>query len=154
MDLEWIGGLTNCFLIRHPRDVLASYARMRDQATGEDIGFPQQAAIFDHVCDATGEPPLVIDSADMLRDPRAMLQTVCRRLGIEFTDRMLRWPKGPRDSDGVWAPHWYASVYDSTGFAPYEPRTATLPDDLQPVLDECLPLYERLHRYRLEAGSD
>ena len=30
---------------------------------------------------------------------------------------MTRWPAGPRDSDGVWASHWYGSVHQSTGFA-------------------------------------
>jgi len=149
IDRGWLDRVTNCFLIRHPRDVLLSYARMRDTATSEDIGFPQQVEIFEQVCDATGEAPVVIDSSELLQDPRAMLEAVCRRLGIDFSDRMLSWPKGSRDSDGVWAPHWYASVYGSTGFAPYRPRTGTLPDELLPVLDECLPLYERLHRHRL-----
>jgi len=39
---------------------------------------------------------------------------------------MLSWPKGPRDTDGVWAPHWYAAVEASTGFAPYRPREVHL----------------------------
>ncbi|MEE4162156.1 MAG: hypothetical protein V2I25_06565 [Woeseiaceae bacterium] len=151
IDRSWLDRVTHCFLIRHPRDVLLSYARMRDTATSEDIGFPQQVEIFEHVFAAAGAAPVVIDSADLLKDPRAILETVCRRLGIEFSDRMLSWPKGPRDSDGVWAPHWYGSVYASTGFAPYQPRTETLPVELEGVLEECLPLYEQLYEHRITA---
>lgn len=149
IDRSWLARVTNCFLIRHPRDVLLSYVKMRDTATAEDIGFPQQLEIFDYVCAATGDVPVVIDSAELLKNARTMLDALCQRLGIAFTGRMLEWPKGPRDSDGVWAPHWYASVYESTGFAPYVPRTGTLPAELEPVLDECLPIYEQLYAHRL-----
>ena len=149
IDRAWLARVTNCFLIRHPRDVLLSYVKKRDTATAEDIGFPQQLEIFDFVRDATGEIPIVIDSAELLRNPCAMLTALCDRLGIAFTDRMLEWPKGPRESDGVWAPHWYASVYESTGFAPYYPRTGTLPEELEPVLATCLPIYEQLFAHRL-----
>ena len=149
IDRRWLARVTNCFLIRHPRDVLLSYVQKRDTASANDVGFPQQREIFDYVCDATGGSPIVIDSAELLKNPRAMLSALCRRLGIAFTERMLEWPKGPRDSDGVWAPHWYGSVYESTGFAPYAPRTGTLPADLEPVLEECLPIYEQLYAYRL-----
>ena len=149
VDRGWLLRVTNCFLIRHPRDVLLSYVKMRDTATAEDIGFPQQLEIFNYVRDATGEAPLVVDSADLLKDPSSMLEALCRRLDTAFTERMLAWPKGPRESDGVWAPHWYASVFESTGFAPYRPRTGRLPVALEPVLDECLPIYEQLHAHRL-----
>ena len=47
---------------------------------------------------------------------------------------MLAWPAGPRDTDGVWAPHWYAGVEASTGFAPYSPGSGDpLPDRLAPL---------------------
>lgn len=154
IDRSWLAHVTNCFLIRHPRDVLLSYVKKRGTATAEDIGFPQQLEIFDHVRETTGDLPLVIDSAELLKNPRAMLEALCRHLGIAFTDRMLEWPQGPRNSDGVWAPHWYASVYASTGFATYTPRTGTLPHELEPVLDECLPIYDRLFAHRLVPGPD
>ena len=39
-----------------------------------------------------------------------MLRALCAALGVPFDAAMLSWPAGPRDSDGVWAPHWYAGV--------------------------------------------
>ena len=62
---------------------------------------------------------------------------------------MLAWPAGPRDSDGVWAPWWYAGVLASTGFAPYRPPAAPLPARLEPLADRCLPYFDRLYHYRI-----
>ena len=154
VDPAWLTRVTNCFLIRDPRSVLLSYSKKRDTATAEDIGFPQQQRLFDFIYEATGTVPVVIDSADLLRNPRAMLEALCRRLGVAFTDRMLEWPQGSRESDGVWAPHWYGSVYESTGFAPYSPRTGTLAAELEPVLENCTPIYEALHAHRLVPATD
>jgi hypothetical protein len=52
----------------------------------------------------------------------------------------------------VWAKHWYHNVHSSTGFAPYTPRTGPFPERLRPLLEECVPLYERLRNYAIGAG--
>ena len=108
--------LTHVFLIRDPRRVLLSYVKSRPSVTAEDIGVNQQLEIFQHVRRATGVTPPVIDAGEFLRAPEQQLRALCARLGIEFKPAMLTWPPGPRASDGVWAPHWYDSVYRSTGF--------------------------------------
>jgi len=152
IDRGWLGDVCNCFLIRHPRDVLLSYVRQRTLEAPEDLGFVQQARIFEQVSGGAATTPVVIDAADLLADPRTMLSAVCRRLGIGFTERMLAWPAGPRDSDGVWGPHWYESVYASTGFAPVKPRNGSVPREFHAILDACLPHYEQLHAHRITAG--
>ena len=63
--------------------------------------------------------------------------------------RAARRPAGPRDSDGVWAPHWYAAVEASSGFEPWRPHKVTLAPDLRPLLDACRPWYEKLYAQRL-----
>ena len=115
---DWLKSLTNCFLIREPEAVIASYAAVRSEATLEDIGFIQQAALFDEVAAMTESTPLVIDSREFLLDPEAMLRALCARLDIEFDPAMLSWPAGPRESDGLWAAHWYGAVSESTAFEP------------------------------------
>jgi hypothetical protein len=146
-DVErgWMKSFVHCFLIRDPAEVLSSYAKARAEVTLEDLGFVQQAEIFDFV---GGDAP-VIDSKDVLADPRGMLEALCDALGIPFSERMLSWPSGPRDSDGVWAPHWYQNVWSSTGFAAPEIKPATYPSALQPIVDAAMPIYERLSRARL-----
>jgi len=149
MDHAWIHALTNVFLIRHPSAVVASYIRSRAEVQPEDIGLLQQAMLFDELQQASGQAPLVIDSAEFLGDPRAFLQALCSHVGIGFEDAMLRWPPGPRDSDGVWAKHWYHAVWNSSGFESRPERTPALSAAHQAIADACLPAYEKLHAARL-----
>lgn len=151
MDHGWIHGLHNILLIRDPDQVVASYLRSRAEVAPEDIGLLQQAALFDELA-AAGRAPTVVDSGDFLATPEAYLRALCGELGIAFNDRMLAWPAGPRESDGVWAPHWYATVWRSTGFEPPEARPAPVLDAAaRKVADACRPAYARLHARRLQA---
>ncbi len=148
MDLVWIGMLRNVLLIRDPREVVASYVKSRAEVTPDDIGLLQQARLYDHLC-KTGCTPPVIDAGDFLRAPEAHLRALCDWLGTPFSDRMLHWPAGARDSDGIWAPHWYARVWASTGFeAPQQQEPELLPE-YAAVANCCLPDYKRLHDLRL-----
>jgi len=149
VDRDWMAHVRNAFLIRSPQDVLVSYAKLRGTPTPEEIGIPQQRAMFERVADRLGHPPPVIDGGDVLTDPRRILALLCHALGIAFRAEMLSWPAGPRLTDGVWAPAWYASVEASTGFAaPPEGRDG-LPDDLRRVADAVRADHERLAAFRL-----
>lgn len=143
----WISELVNVLLIRDPDEVVASYVKTRSDVTLEDIGLPQQVSLYDDLV-AAGRPPLVLDSADFLRDPEGHLRVLCELVGVEFSDAMLHWPPGPRDSDGVWGPHWYDAVWRSTGFEPYRPRTVQLSGEAAEVAESARPLYARLAAQR------
>ena len=151
IDRGWMDAVVNCFLIRDPREVLASYARMRSTVTVQDVGVLQQAEIFDFVQARRADTPVVLDARDVLENPRGVLSALCARVGVDFTDRMLAWPPGPRASDGVWAKHWYHSVHRSSGFQPYVPKTCPLPAHLESLARECEPRYRRLWEQRLTA---
>jgi hypothetical protein len=148
IDHEWIRELTNVLLIRDPREVVASYTKARASVTPDDIGLPAQVRLHEELT-SVGVPMPVVDAADFLRAPEAYLRALCAYAGVPFTDRMLHWPAGRRESDGVWAPYWYAAVERSTGFAPYHPRDPQLTGAAAEVAAECLPLYERLRAHRL-----
>ncbi len=150
LDRSWLTGLTNCFLIREPEAVIASYAAVRGDATLADIGFIQQAELFDQVKNLSAEIPLIIDSREFLLNPREMLEAICARLAIEFAPEMINWRKGPRDSDGVWAKYWYDSVWQSTGFAAYKEKKYTLSKKDKEIAIKARPYYENLFRYRLQ----
>jgi hypothetical protein len=144
VDRAALGGLRHAFLIRDPRRLLASYARVRSAPELADLGLAQQAEIFR----AFGGP--VIDSADILRSPRAALEALCDALGIGFDAAMLSWPAGPRPTDGVWARYWYDSVWRSTGFGPYRESAVTgLAPELEPLASQCQPFYDELAAHRL-----
>ena len=140
---DWLNDVTNAFLIRDPAHVVASYARVRGTPTLEDLGFPQQVEIFR----AHGGP--VVDAADVLRDPAGVLGRLCAALGLAFDPAMLHWPPGRRATDGVWAPHWYATVEASTGFAPYDPSPVEVPPRLLPLVAAAQPFYDELAATRL-----
>lgn len=145
----WMRRCANVFLIRHPARVVASYAAKRESPTLADIGFVQQAELYDEVADWAGVPPPVIDSADIRADPAGMMRALCAALGLDYTARMLRWPAGGRPEDGIWAPVWYAAIHASTGFAGAEGPLPGLTGAHARLAEAALPAYQRLARHRL-----
>jgi hypothetical protein len=144
----WIAGLSNVFLIRDPHEVVASYIRSRSTVEPDDIGLRQQVELYEFLC-RSAEPPPIIDAADFLREPEQYLRWICRWLGIGFTPRMLSWPSGPRETDGVWAPYWYDAVRRSTGFQPSRPRETHLEGHAAELAAASVQEYAFLHDRRL-----
>ena len=149
IERDWLRSVTNCFLIRDPDRVIASYIKKNREPSIEDVGFVQQGEIFDLVREQTGATPLVIDAEDVLENPRRTLTLLCEAVGVEFTDAMLSWPPGLRETDGVWAKHWYTEVANSTGFRPPATTHAEVPKRLESVYGTCREIYERLAEHRL-----
>jgi Sulfotransferase domain len=149
VDREWLGAVANCFLIRDPREVIASYIKKRDDPTLEDLGFVQQTEIFDFVRNRTKSLPLVLEAKDVLEDPQRMLRLLCDAVGVEFSKSMLSWAPGLRETDGLWAKHWYTEVAKTTSFRPYRSTQHELPEHMRNVYERCVECYERLYRHRL-----
>jgi len=149
VDREWLVAMTNCFLIRNPRDVILSYVKKQGEPALENLGFVQQAEIFDWVRLRTGATPPVIDARDVLENPKRILGRLCEAIGIEFSESMLSWPSGLRETDGIWAKHWYDEVARSTSFQPYRPKDEPVPQRLCEIHERCRVCYERLYESRL-----
>jgi hypothetical protein len=146
---EWMRACRHAFLIRHPARVLASYAAKREAVALYDIGFAEQEQLFQEAAALAGEPPPVIDADALLADPPRILQHLCAALGIAFSERMLSWPPGLRETDGIWASHWYDAVKTSTGFAPPREATALTDPNLLRLEEQAYPIYERLAAFAL-----
>ena len=148
---DWLDdpSFRHAFLIRDPAAMIVSLDAVTPGPRLEDTGLPQQVELFERTADRLGEPPPVIGAVDVLRDPEAVLRSLCAHLGVDFDPAMLTWSLGPRPEDGVWAEHWYASVRASTGFGPPRSEAVDLPDRLRPVLDAARPLYDHLSAHRL-----
>jgi hypothetical protein len=150
IDRRWLDAVTNCFLIRDPAEVIVSYIKKKDDPTLEDIGFVQQAEVFDWVREHTGVIPPVIDAHDVLENPERSLRLLCEAIGVDFTEAMLSWPPGLRETDGIWAKHWYNEVATSTGFRkPASTTIASVSERLKATHDEARESYERLYAHRL-----
>ena len=149
---DWLAQVRNAFLIRDPAAVLASYILKRGEASLADIGVVQQRELFEREADRLGAAPAVVEGADVLANPAGVINRLCAALGIVYADAMLSWPAGRRETDGVWAPAWYAAVEQSTGFEPpREQAQVRLPDDLQRIADAARPHYEIMAAHKLWA---
>ena len=150
--LDWAARATNVFLIRHPRRVLASYAKKKESVTETDIGYRRMLEIDRQITAAKGEPAAVIASEDILADPEGMLRALCEATGMPFDPAMLSWEPGPRPEDGVWGRHWYDAIWKSTGFARPDSTAMPpeLPDHLAAIEAEALPAYETMAARRLK----
>jgi hypothetical protein len=146
---EWMRASRHAFLIRHPARVLASYAAKRETVEFGDIGFSEQAELFDEAAAIAGKAPPVVDAEALLADPRRVLIALCAALAIPFDAAMLSWPAGPRDSDGVWAAHWYDAVMKSTDFGAPKPMRRLEDAAMRRLEERALPIYERLAAFAL-----
>lgn len=137
------GNVKNVLLIRDPRAILASFSKVVEQVSAEDIGIPQQYALFNQLKEL-GTLTAVVDARRLLLDPAGQLSSLCAKIGVPFQAGMLNWEAGARPEDGVWASYWYNNVHKSTGFQPYQAKEITLSPTLEKVADHCMPLYQEL----------
>ena len=148
VDRQWLANVTNCFLIRDPAEVIASYVQKREDPALEDLGLVQQCEIFDLV--RISREPAIVDAKDVRENPERMLRLLCSAVDVEFDPAMLSWPPGLRDTDGIWAKHWYSEVARSTSFQPYQPKRTEIPTRLRETYERCRDSYGRLYPYRLQ----
>lgn len=140
---------THAFLIRAPERVVASYRAKNELREPEMLGFAQLRVYFEREADRVGAAPPVIDSDTILRDPRAVLQSLCAALGIAWDEAMLSWDKGPHSADGVWGRHWYDKINASTGFGPPPTEMPMLDGAYQKTADACREDYEYMRKYAI-----
>ena len=63
---------------------------------------------------------------------------------------MLSWPKGKRNSDGIWGQIWYKNVINSTSFEKNKlVKKIVIPNKYQDILKECNEIYEELNSFNL-----
>ena len=146
--LKW----TNMFLIRNPRQLIASLAKIIEEPGIRDIGLEQQYVLFNWLRDKTGRIPLVVDSGEVLKNPELVLSRWCEKLDISFDNKMLNWKPGPKKEDGLWAPWWYKNVHRTTGFSKQKTSTRPLPEKMLPLYEEARPYYETLYSYAIKAN--
>lgn len=151
VDRQFLSRGPNILLTREPHDMLSSLQVQLPDVTIADTGFVELCSILDSVL-AAGDEPIVIETRALLADPEGVLRALCERLGLPFDDAMMSWPVGPKPEDGVWAPHWYDSVWRSTGWQPYAPKNAELVPSAAAALDEAVAAFERLAQYRVTAS--
>ena len=143
IDRSFMRETHNILLVRDPKEMLPSLTKVIGIPQLKDTGYKLQTELLLELR-KFGQSPPILDARELLLTPKDVLTTLCSRLGLPFEESMLSWKRGGHSSDGVWAPYWYHNVHQSDGFAPYQPKNEPFPEELNSVLSECLPYYERL----------
>ena len=146
IDLSFFNNCSNILLIREPSLVIRSHAKNVPDLKVSDIGLDVQNSLLNRIIES-GAVPVVVDSTNLLMNPKAILKELCQHLGIAFDTSMLSWEPGPKPEDGVWARHWYKNTHESSGFSNKESRRDPMPEKFLPVLEEATVLYDNLKKY-------
>jgi hypothetical protein len=147
---DFLNEVSNVLFIRDPKQIISSYAQVRAQVTPQDIGMEKQWWLFNFLKQKKMQP-VVLDSNELLKNPEAVLKKLCAALQIPFYSEMLRWHKGEKKEDGVWAKYWYKNVHESTGFERQETSDRTLPGYLQSLYLDSKKFYDQLFPYSITA---
>ena len=148
IPINWITKGINCFLIRHPKEVLLSYIQKNDLIDSNDLGYPAQLRLFNYI-KTSNKKILVIDAKDLSEKPEIILKKICKKINIPFSEKMLNWPKGRRDSDGIWEKIWYKNVKSSTSFNKILNKEYEIPKKYNHIYNECLRIYDQLKIYNI-----
>ena len=150
VDRDWMKDVVNCFLIRNPKDMILSYTKVNSNLSMHLLGLEEQYELFEYVTKINGRALPVVDSKDILIDPRKTLSLLCEKVGVIFSEEMLSWSKGVRDTDGVWAKYWYDNVINSTGFNTYTEKNEVIRDEYFQLYEDCLKIYEKLSKHKIK----
>ena len=150
IDRSFLQHTHNVLLIRDPREMLPSLAKVIGIPTLADTGFKTQHDLLNDLR-AAGQSPPILEARLLLQNPSSVLSQLCERIGLQFEPSMLSWEAGGNPADGVWAPYWYQNVHRSTGFAPYRPKSEPFPTELEALFAECVAYYNALRKDAIHA---
>lgn len=149
-DISWVNKVTNCFLIRDPLDVIISYQKIYKNISMNLIGLEQQNKIFDYVINNIDNKPLVIDANDLRNNPETTLKIACKKLNIEFTEKMLQWPKGPKKNEGLWGECWYKNAWETTSFiSKKNNKKIKINKSIKDLYAQAKIFYNKLYDYKI-----
>ena len=146
MDLskiDWIKKCENCILLRHPKEVINSYTAKNNLNSVEELGYPQQLKIAKFL-KQSNKKFKIIDSSDLLKNPKEVLFSWCKSINIKFDKSMLNWKKGSHPNDGIWWQHWYDNVINTSGFQKYQKKDITIENKYDSIYNESMEYYEYL----------
>ncbi|XP_038052139.1 uncharacterized protein LOC119724907 [Patiria miniata] len=178
--LEFIPkGYRHLFLIRHPLKAFPSMKKMFLQ-TAKDLspeefrmdelppnwfpkgfGFKETLELFEHVKKEVDPEAMIVDSDDLLQDPKGILSALFKDIGLPFDEKILHWEAGdavikewvvPRlYLQGDQMGNFYKNALDSTCFQKPKalPDRASISPDLLRLVDASMPYYEKMYSQRL-----
>ena len=145
--IDWIKKCENCFLIRHPKEAIHSYTAKNNLNSIEELGYPQQYAII-QLLKKANKSFVVIESSELLDNPRITLMNWCKKIDIKFNRSMLNWEKGNHENDGIWWKHWYDDVIKSTSFQKNSKKDITIENKYDSIYNESMNYYRYFQKFK------
>ena len=142
-DISWIKKFYNCFLIRHPKDVIYSYIQKNKLNHIDELGYTQQNELIKYLKEHQ-QQIIIIDSSILLENPNKILGLWCNKLKIDFDLKMLRWKKGFYKTEGIWCQHWYDNVINTTHFETKAFKEKIIPKEYEKIYNHSLSIYESM----------
>lgn len=150
-DRDLLREAQHTFLIRRPAEVAASFYALKPDMERAHVGLEGLHELYRAVLDAGGRAPVVLDAADLVRAPEAVLRAYCARVGLPFDAAATSWSSGARPEWSM-SERWHSAVSDSTGFVDRTTRYRDTVDN-NPLLASFAahhePFYRELHAVRL-----
>lgn len=150
-DENFFDALTNTFIIRNPREAIASFYRKWPDFTPEEAGYGPLRRLFDDVAAKhPGRTPPLVDATDFRSDPHGVMRLYCDAVGIPFDEAAMTWEQRKVKRWGSWQ-GWHDDAQNSTGIKPPDNNSdVELPPHVEAVVRECMSDYEYLYGHRLE----
>ncbi len=173
-------GYTHTFLIRNPYRLFPSWKKLKvnlmpsridkpfsdmpQYQVGQHFGYGELYDLMVHVRDELGQTPIIIDADDLQSNPSSILRQYLDLLGVKFSESLLHWEAGDEITD-TWIAsknllrgnkmeegRFYEGALKSTEFRPPKqlPSRDQIDGDLLPVIDRCMPIYEKMHSMRIQ----
>lgn len=93
-----IDKMINTFLIRDPQKAVPSMYKCSMSATPgwgsfdpSEMGYMEQKDLFDYVVRRYKQTPIVVNSQDLVKYPKAVLQKYCELVNVQFKESMKNW---------------------------------------------------------------
>jgi hypothetical protein len=149
-DLKWLDSFYNCFLIRHPKQVIPSYLKINKLYNVEELGYKQQYEMINYLI-KNNQRFLVINSNTLLKNPERILKKWCEEIDIDYDSKMLKWKKGKHSSDGIWYKHWYDSVIKTENFSDkFTKKDTVIEQEFSKIYNDALYYYEKINYFSIK----
>ncbi|WP_258102314.1 sulfotransferase-like domain-containing protein [Marinoscillum pacificum] len=148
-SLDFLHDYVNVLLIRDPKELITSFAKVIPNPKMSDIGIQRQFEIYEFL----SKECIILDSNETLKNPEGIFTQFFAKVGIQYNPQMLHWTPGAIPEDGVWAKYWYENVHASSGMGMKKNNTSPFPENSLDLLNESLPYYEQLKEKALKADQ-
>jgi hypothetical protein len=145
--IDWIKKCENCILLRHPKEVISSYTAKNKLNSITELGYPQQFEIAKFLKESN-QRFKIIDSEDLLKNPKEVLFDWCESINIKFDESMLQWKKGSHLNDGIWWQHWYNNVIKTSGFRKYQKKDISIENKYDSIYNDSMEYYNYLKGFK------